>query len=542
MPDVILPAGASIAAFVMAVLSWYGMLRTGIQLVYNDIQAASSVKRDIEAMMEDLHSQDRTIQDWKTLWFVWDETPESMFEVFWGQPEYQNIKTKLSNMHINCEDAKKKLGSFISVSEKKGSVLHKLRKKYRKWRFIWMEKDYVQKLIKILSEDLSAIQKAAIGGWRRRDPYLRRGELDPRAVYHAGIGHLLVRIASSTRDDANALHSCCRPTQEDFKIELELNLFNHTNPPPIDAPSPLSSSEKTPREEHSTAVAAADKKGHFVWNVLSQNLLPGDTSLTRLRVERAAQTTPDPLPNCPAALTRIMGGNATKCHFIGSGVCFSIGMAGTPYECAPEPRQSLRQLLFDNIPPNENLLGTISKFRLTFELAQACLLLLRTTWFPRICSCEIQCGPCAPKSTEFTYGFGLRIGTFTHETPRSQTMEGPWCSASHYKWNFPTKPLRRLGILLVEIVLGTQINSLELMDDNSGTIRGINFMDGEPGDETRSTDELDGVMNRVRNKFGESRKCTEAIRYCLTEDFDEAPTDDDMRKLLAKIYHRVVEP
>ena len=35
MPD---PAGTAIAGFVMVVIGWYGMLRTGVQFIYNDIK------------------------------------------------------------------------------------------------------------------------------------------------------------------------------------------------------------------------------------------------------------------------------------------------------------------------------------------------------------------------------------------------------------------------------------------------------------------------------------------------------------------------
>ena len=38
MPDPTLPAGAAIAGFVMVVVSWYGMLRTGVHFTNNDIK------------------------------------------------------------------------------------------------------------------------------------------------------------------------------------------------------------------------------------------------------------------------------------------------------------------------------------------------------------------------------------------------------------------------------------------------------------------------------------------------------------------------
>ncbi len=62
MPAPTLPAGAAIAGFVMAVISWYGMLRTGVQFIYNDIKDSKSYKRDVNDMIEDLGRQNRQLE------------------------------------------------------------------------------------------------------------------------------------------------------------------------------------------------------------------------------------------------------------------------------------------------------------------------------------------------------------------------------------------------------------------------------------------------------------------------------------------------
>ena len=537
MPDVVLPAGAAITAFVAAVLSWYGMLRTGIQLMYNDVHAARSVEQDILEMLEDLRSQDRSIQDWKKQWFVGDDTPESVFKVFWGEEEYQNIKRKLGNMDNHFFAAREKLSSFVNIHEAKWKAMHSLRKKYLKTRFLLMEKDYVQKLIEKLSKNLADIQRAAKDGWRRGDLFTRRGEIDRDTVYHEGIGHLLIRIALGTKDDADALHSGCCAAQDTFNVELELGLFDHSTPSLNLGSGPGFSPRAASREAHWTAIAAADKKGHFIWIVLGETSQLVPTSLTRLHVERATNMPTGGLLPYGSALAQIMGGQAKECYFSCSHRHFTIKMAGTPYETNSEPRQSLYQLLLNNNPPTENLLGSISKFRLTFELAQACLLLLRTEWFPRICSCDVHCGRPSPRSAEFTYEFGLRMGNFGHEAPQLQAANNPWC-VTDYNWNFPTKPLRRLGLLLVEIILETQIDSVDLNHDESRVVRRITLSE----DTARRMYDLGEILNRLRGKFRGSQRCENAIRYCLTTTFTEGPTDDEMREILAGVYHEVVEP
>ena len=539
MVEAVLPTGASIAAFVMAVISWYGVLRAGMRNMYEDIHAARSVKEDILAMREQLESQERSILDWKRQWYVSDDTPESMFHVFWGPPEYQNIKVKLGSMKTHCENAETKLSSFVKGADKKWIARRKLLKRFYKWRFILLEKDHIQQLIQDVSKDLDGIQKAAMASWRRGRPGSEEDRADPSAVYHAGMGHLLVRLALRTKEDANALHSCFLTAQQNFNVELELDLFNCTGSPPTLEPDPFSSFGAVSRETHSAAITAAHKKGSLIWNVLSQRLLSADTTLNRLHLE-VVDRPEDQLLNCSTALKMIMEGNKTKCHFKGSDVCFSIEMADTPYQSGHKPCQSLHQLLLKhshldgNTAPNENFLGRIPKFKLAFELAQACLLLLRTTWFPQICSCEIQCGRSAQESPEFSYEFRLRMRDSIHGASRARTMNDPWCNATIYQWRFPTKPLRRLGLLLVEIVLGTQIHSHEVANDDIGNVRKVTFVGGPA--------KVEWVLDRIRDKFDGSRKCESAIRYCLTKAFAEAPTDDEMRKLLAEIYHNVVEP
>ena len=537
MPDVVLPAGAAITAFVGAVLSWYGMLRTGIQLMYNDVHAARSVEQDTLAMLTDLNTQHGSVQAWKKRWFVADETPESVFKVFWGEEEYENIKQRLGNMDVHFFAARKKLSSIVNIPEAKWKAKHSLRRKYLKTRFLLMRKDYVQKLIDNLSKNLAGIQTAAENGWRRGDSFTRRGEIDSDTVYHEGIGHLLVRIALRTKDDANALHSGCCAAQNTFNVELELGLFNHATLSPNHSSSPDFSPGAASREENWTEIAAADNKGHFIWIVLSQTSQFNPTGLARLHVERATNRPTDGLLNYGTALARIMGGQATECYFFCSGQYFSIKMAGTPYETNFEPRQSLYPLLLNNNPSNENRLGSISKFRLIFELAQACLLLLRTEWFPRICSCDVHCGRPSQRSAEFTYDFGLRMGNFCHEVPQPQAANNAWC-VTDYNWKFPTKPLRRIGLLLVEIVLETQIDSVDVNHDESRVVRRMTLLENTAG----RTYDLSEILHRVRGKFGGSQRCENAIRHCLTKTFTEGPTDDEMRNILAGIYHEVVEP
>lgn len=66
MPDpFVFPAGCSVALAVMATVSWYGMLRGGVQLVHDDWKAKQKYKPEIGKMMFDIKDQEQGLKEWK---------------------------------------------------------------------------------------------------------------------------------------------------------------------------------------------------------------------------------------------------------------------------------------------------------------------------------------------------------------------------------------------------------------------------------------------------------------------------------------------
>jgi hypothetical protein len=84
MAEPTIPAGATIAAFVMTVISWYGMLRTGVQLVHDDLENRKSVEEDIRNMLVDLEHQETSLDDWKRSWRISKQTPNAVLLQYWG--------------------------------------------------------------------------------------------------------------------------------------------------------------------------------------------------------------------------------------------------------------------------------------------------------------------------------------------------------------------------------------------------------------------------------------------------------------------------
>ena len=63
MVEPAIPTSATIAAFVMTIISWYGMLRTGVQLVHDDIESRKSIEENIRNMLIDLEHYENSLQD-----------------------------------------------------------------------------------------------------------------------------------------------------------------------------------------------------------------------------------------------------------------------------------------------------------------------------------------------------------------------------------------------------------------------------------------------------------------------------------------------
>jgi hypothetical protein len=63
MPEPTLPFAATVAGFTMTVVSWYGLLRNGIQQVYNDIKSIDTWEEDVNLMLVDLGNLQRGMRE-----------------------------------------------------------------------------------------------------------------------------------------------------------------------------------------------------------------------------------------------------------------------------------------------------------------------------------------------------------------------------------------------------------------------------------------------------------------------------------------------
>ena len=549
MPDpFVFPAGASAAAFIMAVVGWYALLRTGVQLVHDDWKAASKYRQEIGNMMVDIKHQELGLQDWKKQWMISEHTPDNVLRTYWGDEELSIIRHKLRIIASEAQEVKLEMKKITALRAEQWEPMSAPKKK-RRAKYIWTKRSYMRKLIENVPVSMEVVKNAADRGWASQQDRLYGG-ISNNSPYHTQISLLFVQIAKQTRQDLNSLRECTQALHE-FSIELDLDLF--------DAIAAIS------KNAHSASVAAAAAAGHMKLDLLLRESHNPQAEMVRASVERSLEKTGGYARATDAFRSVITAQQTSTYYFaLDASTVFSMCKAFRKSDPCSPARESLRQKISRNTPPTYTsttnrldpcrlVLGELSTFRLAYELSQVCLIFLRTTWISDICGCGLHCGGRHFPSTGRWYEFGLNMET-THQPPRwrnpyessrtTSVIEGnmgdSWCMADS-GWNAMTKPLRRLGLLLLEITLGTIV--MKAHTDSYGSITHVVLLlRGRPPLFSRRTIRLEKALALVSNAVHGSDGFTDAVECCLTRVLDHLPFNDEWEVLLKNLYFDIVKP
>lgn len=506
------------------------MLRHSIQLIYDDIKESKSYKEDIRIMITDLDNATRKLEVWKRQWLVDDYIPEGLYIKFWGDAEYEGIKTKLSTMEAYFVEMNKVLRPSSGAEDSMKKIMAPIKRKIRKRRFLWMQRKHLQDLLGKLEKALNDLDDAAKIGWQRHFIH-KDGDVDFSIVHHTGLGHLLVSLASQSFQDIEALWQDCHHAQESITAELDLDIFG------------TSSTKSRALELDEIAKAASER--HITLTLLTRAATLEVAEMTRVRIKNAPNPEGGTTNALEDAVSRVVTGTSDICHYYAQpDFTFSVYKSEVArYGPGTGLRKSLREIQSGNPPPhfaNNTLLGSKSKFRVAFELAQACLLFLRAPWFSDICSCRIRCGVPFDMRDELQYDFTLQLGKSEHQDPRwAQITKRCWGRTAD-GWNILTRPLRRLALLLIEATLGTTVLTATCREE--GVISFITFMEGQSHSLRPRAISLDKVMSKVHRAAYKNQPYTDALKYCATKLFPQAPTDSEMRQYLTNFYWEVVSP
>ena len=536
-----MPIGVTIAGFVMAVLNWYSMVRNGLQIMHDDLEARKRVDEDIKDMYTDVKHQEKNLDRWKRKWYICESTPDEVLLQLWDEEATDTIKNKLTRIQEDLVKARKTLDK-----------VERLGKKLRHITFIAFYKKPTQKLIKRYVENMNMIERESEAGWNsQRIKLLRQiGDVNHRDI---PVSYSLIRIATQIITDAEALRASCQNVQHDIAVLLDLDLFHS------------SALEEFPNIERVTQIHGA---GHLKLELLLREAHRHQEELTRVVVERAPDGVSTESRDIDA-FRAIMGpgmGDAHRHHFsFNSSRAFRMSkIPGTGHLCSKLHMAFDEALACHNAPTydvntqnsGDLVLGVVSNSRAAFELAQSCLLFLRISWIANICRCRLRFG-LLPGSEQQVYHFGLDMTMTAHNAPRwhnplshGQYLQGElnhsWCTSDTFNWSSLNKPIRHLGLLLVEFAIGAAVfPAVDSTSEGAAKVTGIFVLkpaNTDPQSWSWQSISLRDTLRLVKGSFNDSDRIAEAVEHCFTASFPPALSESGWETHLKRFYFKVVKP
>ncbi|KAI1425595.1 hypothetical protein F5Y12DRAFT_362290 [Xylaria sp. FL1777] len=531
-----LPTGAAIAGFVASVLSWYGLIRNGVQLVYDDYKAVKSFDPTIHEFIKDMERHQLVVEDWKLLWMIpedpkastWREGShethpfESLYELFWGD-ERVKVKETMELLRNRLSEAKDQLSPFASLTKEKWKVMNCAKKKWLIFVYIGTKKKHLEALREKIAKSLKDVQDDANQAWLRKR---NRGIHEPvkaAEVRHEGICHLLIPLAMTTWEGLDGMREIYKATGEKYRTELELDVFGSSNTTTAGGPS---------RAILTAAEAKRVKLGILYQSMGLNETMSGYMNSSCIeKLEAAAQSG----LSGPAAVLGVLEGKGAE-------------SAESSFVTTEQIQFSIRRLDHRRIPNTKRMcfwktssnairdieivrLNPRSRFRAAYELAQACLLFLDTAWFSKICSCELRCGMLPTDTLINEYEFALQIGIVHFHDRHLDDVE----EACEHK-NRLTQSLRRLGFMLIELYRA-KISRIGCIEGEVAFIS-VDWDDGLRTYEKRYS--LDEFLNSPLLP----QRYRDALEYCMTAEFPDSilTARSSLERSLKEFYRKVVQP
>ncbi|KAI0429028.1 hypothetical protein F5Y09DRAFT_271920 [Xylaria sp. FL1042] len=528
-----LPTGAAIAGFVASVLSWYGSIRNGVQLVYDDYQAAKSADKSIEELIEDVKRHQDVVEGWKLKWMIpedskiptWAEGSnethfESLYDLFWGDQKSKVKKT----MELLCNrmaEANKKLRSLTSLTPAKWNGMSWAKKKLLVFVYIGAKKKYLMALRDDIAKSIKNVEEDANHAWNKKRGRGITETVKDDEIRHEGICHLLVPLAITTWQGLDGMRQICQATGDKYRTELELDIFG--------------SSKANTMDRLSRAILSAAETRRVKLSILSQRneeTLSGhmNSSCIEKLVEVAAQSG----LGGPAAILEVLDGTSTESDFV-TAERIQFGIRRLKHSRAPNTERVCFWKTSTNAIRDIEIvqLRRRSLFRAAYELAQACLLFLDTAWFSNICSCELRCGMLPTSTLISEYEFALQIGSVRlHNGHRHLDDVEDACDSR----NRLTQSLRRLGFMLIELYRA-KISRIGCIEGKVAFIR----VDRDDGSRTY---EEDHTLEEFLNNPSLPQGYRDALEYCMTAEFPDSilTARESLEDALKNFYEEVIQP
>lgn len=551
------------AAF--AIFSYYAMVRTGLERIIDDIGTWRHYEDEAKDLLTELNSLITELDCWVSYWHLDKDAPKELFDVLWGEQVSYNIAETLSGLKKDFKSSRKLLKTLKAVgkeSQHEWERASRIRKEWLKFRFIWVDQHKLQRTLSHARGKVNQIQKDATNGWTSRGV----GEATLENIYILVMQEMILPMSRQNWKDMTPLVTCCYEIGEETGLELDIfddsdveNLPDAPHTPEVRA---LRDRTTIRREQHRrqliypVSMSKSRARHHLLLNIQSdfQQRTSRSSRRDRLRVEKleANEDATKTRLRCSTtnrAVKNVLKDKTRLSYFeAAEGAFFTIRCSNRRHNDSDNGHEDVRRVILEkstlvpldrNSIPSYEPFGRITTFKLAFELTQACVLFLDTPWFHQICSCAILC--CCPKRNNSNYieyekaEFALEIG----RPPNSGCCAFP----ASINWNKVTEAVRRLGIVVTEIIIGANVTKIQT--DNAGRITNFTLKHAISIEETTIIETLDlrvkDILDRVSNAAAHNTKVLEAVRYCFTTT-DFLPRGAEDNDLVAQFFTTVVQP
>ncbi|KAL8724606.1 MAG: hypothetical protein Q9166_007853 [cf. Caloplaca sp. 2 TL-2023] len=534
-------AELSIVGFVLGSLSFCVTLRNGIERVLQDVDAYKAQIEILVPLSSKIAVLSIHLESWRSFWHIHDGTPSELFSSYWGPNGSEEIRRLLSLAYIQFEKvdaefelkygprtrdriAQGTLNQGTHNKENDRELLEDLtqsltrgKSRLRRVNTALFTGPVFQRHLETLEESISLLHE--LSEERFVENVCAYNDKDWKChVERTATRSHLIHLADHSTMASQALGDLVE-TSDDHNIDFYLDHGAH------------------PDQRQQVIIESA--RNHYIPYNFSVSPRQGTLGVSGLKIqcqEATRLSIPDVAwdQNLPHALRKLCCNEDPP-----DGFCTYIrtaentpGFIVTSHQCPEHVSENLRTFMISNKSQHERRLqGEFSRTertKLAYELVECALLFLKTEWFSNICSCSIY----RLESNDLKPVHTVRIRRLDHsdhvDTESGQPcLQTIWCEQELVNMH-----IRRLGVLLVEIAVGSPV--IEVAFNHAKNDVEIDF--DAIGDKTNTAMRKD-ILRRVRRESSED--FMDAVGYCLKQG--TAP-EDMVQADIEAFYDHVVEP
>ena len=486
---------------VIGIISFLSVARQGIQQFHDDTLSWRKFPESWDFYLVRATASKEDLASWRDTYMVWDDDGK-LFQDLWGD-EWTTITRFLRRIYNVSKSIDEEIESLRRPTS---GTAKRFRYTGRKCFYIFWKKKHLDELFHELGTLVPELKRMSWDKFRNKHREKAQcSEPTDEMIHEVGNAFQLVRLANATQLVAQALYQPCLDAQQKLSMFMKLNFFGE------DVANSRSEDIATSRSK-AISVSAKASQIHFTFLARER-----PNPLTRIRVINgmsvAAVNYDRSLTYAFDKIFRRQEGVIGYEHYTG-GPRFLVKEVWQEQRepLWPDSYRRFRTVLFEKQPypdPPQGRHMALSKIKAASELVECGLLLLRTKWLYRFCSCGLRHRALSTGEHEYLLG-----ATGQEDEDRKKQC---WCN---YMPN-ANLSLRYVGLLLVEIALGQPVNGLLSCDPQEDFAEDFPepFRLGFPSEHTPPVKyfTLAETLEKVGKASGGTPNAyVDAVKYCLT--------------------------